>query len=190
MTQSTLLDQHFTPQYVADFMVSLVPPLAKTVLEPSAGSGTIADSLVESGYMPDVVEMDPYYTKVLQEKGYNVVGSNFLMFKQAKPYDVLVMNPPYTGGADTDHVEHALKCGKEVIALTRINIFASKERFLRIWEHCNLIGFYPFAMRPRFSESKGTMRHDVSVIHLQSLHHNDEEVQEPVDFKVIKFDKR
>jgi len=190
MTTPNLLDQHFTPEYVADFMVSLVPPLSKTILEPSAGGGAIADSLVRSGFLPDVVEMDPYYSKVLQDKGHSVVGSNFLMLKPENPYDVLVMNPPYSGGADTDHVEHALKCGKEVIALTRINIFASKERYLRIWNHCNLIGFYPFAMRPKFSDSKGTLRHDVSVIHLQSLHHEVEDVQEPVDFKVIKFEKR
>lgn len=187
MTQSPLLDQHFTPEHVADYMVSLVPTIAHTVLEPSAGDGAIADALVREGWMPDVVEMDPYYTKVLQDKGYNVVGSNFMMFKQANPYDVIVMNPPYSGGSDTVHVEHALKTAKEVIALTRINIFASKERFFKIWNHCNLVGFYPLAMRPKFSESKGTMRHDVCVIHLQSLYHT-EDVQDPVDFNVQGFE--
>ena len=96
------------------------------------------------------------------------------------------MNPPYSKGLDSLHVEHALKQAREVIALVRVNIFASKERYFKIWEHCNLIGFYPFAMRPRFSESKGTLRHDVCIVHLQSLYHSDDK-QEPVDFKVLDY---
>lgn len=180
------LDQHFSPSYVSEFLASLVPPDTKTVLEPSAGAGSIADALVKVGYMPDVIEMDPFYANQLKDKGYKVVGSNFLMFNPEEPYDVAVMNPPYTGGADTVHVEHALKCAKEVIALTRINIFASLERYKKIWSHCNLIGVFPFARRPKFSESSGTLRHDITAIHIQSLYHCDDQ-QEPVDFKVMEF---
>ena len=184
--QHAILDQHFTPKYVCDFMVSLAPEV-QCVLEPSAGSGNLANSLVSFGFTPDVIEMDPYYAKMLEDQGHSVVGSNFLMFKSELPYDLIVMNPPYTGGSDSIHVEHALKLADEVIALTRINIFASKERYSKIWKHCNLLGFYPLVSRPKFSESKGTMRHDVCVIHLQSLYHTNDE-QEPPDFKVISFE--
>jgi len=165
-------------------MTDLVPSTVHTILEPSAGDGSLADALVETGFMPDCIELDPYFAKVLRDKGHTVVGSNFLTHAKDKVYDLAVMNPPYSKGQDTLHVARALEHAREVIALVRVNIFASKERYLKIWSHCNLIGFYPFATRPRFSESKGTLRHDVCVVHLQSTHHC-EDVPLPVDFKVL-----
>ena len=184
MPGAPLLDQHFTLPYVSDFLVSLVPPASKRILEPSAGDGSIADALVRKGFMPDVVEIDPFFSNTLSEKGYNVVGSNFLTFNTDDPYDVIVMNSPFSGGQDSNHVGHALKVSKEVIALVKINIFASKDRFAKIWSHCNLLGFYPMSKRPKFGTFKGTLRHDICVIHLRSLYHCEED-QEPCDFHVL-----
>ena len=184
MSTQLELDQHFTHKHVADFMATLVPLTARRVLEPSAGDGGIADSLVEAGFTPDVVEIDPFYAKRLEEKDYKLVGNNFLNFETDEPYDMVVMNPPYSGGADTEHVAHALKVGREVLALVRINIFASKSRYEKIWSNCNLIGFYPYAARPKFGGYTGTLRHDICVVHLQS-HYHTEDCQEPVDFRVV-----
>ena len=67
------LDQHFTPDYVAEYMVGLVSPNLKRALEPSAGTGILANTLVESrGITPDVIEIDPRLCLEL-EKNYNVV---------------------------------------------------------------------------------------------------------------------
>ena len=48
------------------------------VLEPSAGMGHIADAIREAGAEPDVVEMSGDRRELLEAKGYNLVGSDFM----------------------------------------------------------------------------------------------------------------
>jgi len=43
--------------------------------------------------------------KILEVKGFNVVGNDFLEHK--KSYDRIVMNPPFENFQDIDHVRHA-----------------------------------------------------------------------------------
>lgn len=92
----------------------------ETVLEPSAGKGNIADEI--KAQHPhnnlDVVEYNGSLRELLTEKGYNVVGSDFLETKGT--YDKIVMNPPFEKGQDIDHVMHAydlLKNGGRVVAI-------------------------------------------------------------------------
>lgn len=78
------------------------------VLEPSAGRGMIADMVRDQcpGCAIEVVEIEPRNRKILKEKGYKLVGKDFLKFRK-KGYDRIVMNPPFARQADIDHVLHA-----------------------------------------------------------------------------------
>lgn len=91
------------------------------VLEPSAGNGLLADAAREQGANVDVVEMAGQLREILQEKGYNLVGSDFLDVDASQDYDRIIMNPPFSNDQDIKHVEHAykmLKPGGKLIAIT------------------------------------------------------------------------
>lgn len=90
------------------------------VLEPSAGKGNIADIVREQhpDNALDVVEYNNSLASFLEEKGHNVVGSDFLEHKGK--YDKIIMNPPFEKGQDIDHVRHAyelLKPGGKIVAI-------------------------------------------------------------------------
>jgi SAM-dependent methyltransferase len=102
-----------TPHKLAAHMVALamIKP-GMSVLEPSAGSGNIADAIREAGVgdKMDVLEYSPSLVKILEGKGHHVVGYDFL--KHTLLYDRIVMNPPFERGQDVDHVRHAYECLK------------------------------------------------------------------------------
>lgn len=73
------LDFFPTPETTADEMVEAAGiEEGMTVLEPSAGMGHIADRIRETGVEPDVVEMSGDRRELLEAKGFNVVGRDFL----------------------------------------------------------------------------------------------------------------
>lgn len=91
-------------------MLSIEPHMK--VLEPSAGHGMLAD-IVRTA-CPDctihVIEIDPENRTVLKDKGYKLVGKDFMKYRKKKPlYDRIAMNPPFSRQQDIDHVRHAWK---------------------------------------------------------------------------------
>lgn len=81
------------------------------ILEPSAGKGDILDYLAfkrNSKEKLHAVEINPTLREMLKLKGYNVVASDFLLYKPPFKYDKIIMNPPFEKGLDIDHVNHAL----------------------------------------------------------------------------------
>jgi predicted RNA methylase len=105
--------QYFpTPPAVVSRLIDLaeIEP-GMTVLEPSAGRGAIAKELATLGAIVDCVERDPGHAAALQETGSarEVKVADFLAVPAAPRYDRIVMNPPFTGGADVQHVTHALR---------------------------------------------------------------------------------
>lgn len=130
-----MFDQEFfpTPAMLIDRMLS---PYCKggrlpqmTVLEPSAGKGDIADCVsrrmngdnwrrcsTEGIYC---IEQNPELQSILREKGYAVIGDDFLRFTGGGLlFDLIVMNPPFSRGAA--HLLHAwelLKAGDLVCIL-------------------------------------------------------------------------
>lgn len=91
------------------------------LLEPSAGQGHIVDYMVSKwGFQKSdiiCVEVDPNNRAVLQQKGYKVVGFDFLEYNEWYPVDLILMNPPF---ADAD--SHILKAwsilrGGDMVAL-------------------------------------------------------------------------
>jgi hypothetical protein len=78
------------------------------ILEPSAGKGNILDALA-TYYRADAarlyaVEINPELRVLLSGKGYRVIGSDFLDFDEPYHFDYIIMNPPFSKGA-----EHLLK---------------------------------------------------------------------------------
>ncbi len=75
------LDFFPTPESIADEMVETadIQP-GMRVLEPSGGMGHIADRIRKTGAEPDVIELAPARRELLQAKGYELVGSDFMEF--------------------------------------------------------------------------------------------------------------
>lgn len=83
------------------------------VLEPSAGTGAIADavrSAVPSALL-HCVEIDQGRADQLRTKGHDVIGGDFLTFATNVQYDRILMNPPFTLAGDAlayiTHIEKA-----------------------------------------------------------------------------------
>lgn len=81
------LDFFPTPAHVADEMIETagIKP-GMSVLEPSAGMGHIADRIREAGVDPDVVELSGDRRNLLEAKGYNLVGDDFMNIKPREFY--------------------------------------------------------------------------------------------------------
>lgn len=136
------LDYYPTPNNIAEIAVELANiEDGMSILEPSAGKGNIAD-ILKTNYPEseiDVCEYSEHNRRILQLKGYNIVGTDFLQYgvvgrgKNNLPiydeniqYDRIVMNPPYQQGIDWVHVEHAynlLKTGGELVAIVPANSY-------------------------------------------------------------------
>lgn len=101
------------------------------VLEPSAGMGHIADRIREKGVEPVVAELEPQKRELLEAKGYEVVGKDFMKdVSEGKSYDRIVMNPPFSKRQDTEHVRRAydlLKPGGRLVAIVSEGSFFGKD---------------------------------------------------------------
>src|SRR5690606_12977352 len=74
----------------------------------------------DAGGNVDVVEMAGQLREILQEKGHNLIGNDFLELPTDEKYDRIVMNPPFSKNQDIDHVSHAysmLKPGGRIVAI-------------------------------------------------------------------------
>lgn len=102
------------------------------VLEPSAGMGHIADRIREKGVEPVVAELEPQKRELLEAKGYEVVGKDFMKdVSEGKSYDRIVMNPPFSKRQDTEHVRRAydlLKPGGRLVAIVSEGSFFGKDK--------------------------------------------------------------
>lgn len=126
-------DTFFTPLPLVERMVKEAD-LAKwtmILLEPSAGSGRIADALVASGEQHSVLccEINENLRTNLVEKGHRLVGRDFMQYELPRydedgslmfMYDRIVMNPPFSKRQDVKHVLHAwslLSPGGRLVAI-------------------------------------------------------------------------
>lgn len=83
------------------------------ILEPSGGEGDIAFAAAALGHEVDAVEIQAELCAKLSASGAlrRVVHADFLdrSVESLGQYDVILMNPPFDGGRDVDHVTHALQ---------------------------------------------------------------------------------
>lgn len=119
------LQQFFTPGPVASELVALAAvERSHDCLEPSAGTGRIADALRSAGVLqPVLVELDTDLADKLRKRGYErVIQDDFLKARlgQHRLFDRIVMNPPFHNGTDVAHVLHAhslLRRGGVLVAI-------------------------------------------------------------------------
>lgn len=78
-------------------------------LEPSAGNGALLSLLIDNQDTLklknlDAIEYDENMAKLLKEnfKISHIYNDNFFTFKQERPYDLILMNPPYEGLVGTN----------------------------------------------------------------------------------------
>lgn len=98
-----------TPKAIVQQMIELadISPGQK-VLEPSAGKGDIAQAIQTAADVQlDVVELQSSLRNILQLKGFNIIGCDFLTDVNGEHYDRIVMNPPFERYQEIQHVQHA-----------------------------------------------------------------------------------
>ena len=140
--QKKALNQFFTPPDLAVYVVqaaTVVPGM--TVLEPSAGAGALAEAARAAGGDVQCVEVDPVLVEALRAKGFPTRQMNFL-HTSVTPihgsgiglYDAIVMNPPFTVGADVEHITHALqflKPGGKLAAIASAGVTFRQDKATR-----------------------------------------------------------
>ena len=103
----------------------------KTVLEPSAGSGSLVEAVTEKfkaqynsynrndiKFDIDCIEIDENLRYILQGKGFRVIHDNFLTYDNFKSYDLIVANYPFAEG--DKHLLKSLdiiKQGGQIVAI-------------------------------------------------------------------------
>jgi hypothetical protein len=122
-----------TPTRIASKVWAKLNDLNSTigqVLDPSAGKGDLLDygNKKENRYYGGnygiegyAIEIDPDLQAILREKGYKVIGSDFLEWDEPIEFQSIMMNPPFNNG-----VHHVLKAwglladGGALVALLNI----------------------------------------------------------------------
>ena len=101
-----------TPPEVTEQVITLagIGPVHQ-VLEPSAGTGALAEPAARIAAAVDCIEMDAGNAAEIRAGGYarTVTVQDFLTVHPAPRYDRVIMNPPFAGSADVRHVRHALR---------------------------------------------------------------------------------
>lgn len=121
------LDQFNTPPALARELVARAGVrLGHLALEPSAGTGNIAQALVEAMAQVWAIEIDPRFEAQLCEIIPMAVMINDFMKVPAVLYDRIVMNPPFSRQQDIDHITHAygmLVPGGVLVAVASAGVF-------------------------------------------------------------------
>lgn len=143
------ISKHFvpTPTNIIDRMILEIGEIKNTdrILEPSAGFGHIADRLALKTVLTpnkiDVIEPVEDLRRILNSKGYNLVGYDILQYNPNFQYDKIIMNPPFDNGSDILHVVHCfniLKKGGKLVSILPENDFLplrqkGYEKWMKDW---------------------------------------------------------
>ncbi|PMB11638.1 SAM-dependent methyltransferase [Fischerella thermalis CCMEE 5273] len=100
------------------------------ILEPSAGSGCITKAIVEKYPQVDleVVEINPTLRRILELKGFNLVGRDFPSYTTDNLYSHVIMNPPFS--QLLEHIYHAwklIKSGGILITIVPESVFFNRK---------------------------------------------------------------
>jgi len=122
-------------------MAWLMPEIR--VLEPSAGTGELAEAILETEPAVDllVAEKDQRRQQALKEKGFRLLAEGDYDFLTADvgKWPRIIQNPPFENGQDIDHVryayEHLEEDGLLVSVMSESPFFdsRSKARHFRQW---------------------------------------------------------
>lgn len=100
----------YTPKSLAAKIVDGIDLQGKSVLEPSAGCGNLADACAAKGANVVCIEIDESESLSLANR-YRSFCKDFLEIEPEalEKFDYVIMNPPFTKNQYFKHVQHALK---------------------------------------------------------------------------------
>lgn len=103
------------------------------VLDPSAGKGDILEEVAKIVGQKQVhgIEIDYRLRAILENKGFELVGIDFLEWQAETPYERILLNPPFEQLADTVHIRHAyeqLAEGGILVAISSESPFFSQKK--------------------------------------------------------------
>jgi phospholipid N-methyltransferase len=93
------------------------------ILEPSAGEGNLIDFISQKLNRKsniDVIELNGDKVKILKDKGYNVIGRDYMNTIITTPYDLILACPPFKDNVNLDHIRKMyddIKVGGVIITL-------------------------------------------------------------------------
>lgn len=151
VNQKQALQFFETPVDLAARMAELLDPKPDTmVLEPSAGSGRLADAVfaLDRGVWVVAVEKDPALKKGLLHRlnftaNIRVIEADFLEWEcdgsyAGYPIEGVIMNPPFRGNQDIRHIRRAysmLAPGGRLVAIASEHGFIGNEREAVDWRN-------------------------------------------------------
>jgi protein-L-isoaspartate O-methyltransferase len=155
------------PEIVAMMIERAQLKSTDSVLEPSAGLGNIALAAAEIAEHVLAIEIDPLRAKCLGHSSVAVWERDFLLVGPEPRFDVVLMNPPFAGQVDIDHVRRAalwLKPGGRLVSIMSGGVLfrtnAKTEGFRRWAERTMSIEPLP----PESFASSGTSVHTCLVV--------------------------
>lgn len=123
--------------------------ISGSVLDPSAGTGNILDFLndnVKRNIELFGIEINSELRQVLRSKDYQVIDSDFLNFNDDEYFDFILMNPPFSNGAD--HLLKAIEISRDTKIACILNAETIKnpytEKRKKLLSIINQFGTYEF----------------------------------------------
>lgn len=100
----------YTPKKIAERVVGGIDLDGKSVLEPSAGCGNLADACAAKGADVVCIEIDESEYSSLVNRYYSFCHDFLKIAPETfQKFDYVIMNPPFTKGQYLKHIQHALK---------------------------------------------------------------------------------
>lgn len=149
-------DRYFTAAKLAERIAewAQIEP-GMTVLEPSAGEGALVKPALARGAHVVAIELQAEQVGKLKALRLNreqlsVFQANFLDWRLAPSaqFDLALMNPPFSDGADGRHVAHASRQAKRVVALVRTNFEHTAGRWLSCMQYVRITRKVVLVPRP------------------------------------------
>lgn len=191
------VDFYPTPKEVIEKMVEpYVQNISREtyILEPSAGNGNIVDYLsnlrcYKWDYIkPNIhcIEKDLNMQSILRDKGYKLVGSDFLTHDNSQAYDLIIMNPPFSSGEH--HLLKAWSVLDDGDICCLLNAETIRNPYTKVRETLiNIISTYGSVEYLGNCFSDAERRTDVDVA-LVRLHKEETESKFKIDFD-LKFNR-
>lgn len=124
-------DFYPTPEHVIEYMYREIRGYDKkiSILDPSAGSGSLLLYLKNKGFTNvKAIEIQPELQGVLSQKGFRVIGEDFLEYNGPYQFDIIFMNPPFSNGyAHVTKAFEILKPGGQLISLYNADSFEENQ---------------------------------------------------------------
>lgn len=127
-----------TPPAIADELIGLamLPTGRFDLLDPRGGTGVILDRVRETAPHATltIFEQNDHLREILELKGYQITGEVFLKADPRLRFDRIVMNPPFEGGQDIDHVRLAfamLRAGGRLVSVMSPTSLTRQDRKAR-----------------------------------------------------------